>query len=80
VFILSVFHIMSKCVQCPSVFNHKNNLTVHKKKHAGVRFPCTVCVNSFNEKSNLNRHLKCVHGILCIFDLLSLFIFPFVQY
>ncbi|XP_060865346.1 uncharacterized protein LOC132941347 [Metopolophium dirhodum] len=55
---------MFKCEQCPSTFTRKDNLVVHQKKHAGVRFPCTACPSTFSYKNNLNKHLKNIHGIV----------------
>ncbi|KAF0718013.1 Uncharacterized protein FWK35_00026474 [Aphis craccivora] len=55
---------MFNCDQCPSVFTAKHNLTVHQKKHAGVRFPCTVCPSTYSFKTSLNKHLKNAHGII----------------
>ncbi|XP_050065305.1 zinc finger protein 350-like [Aphis gossypii] len=55
---------MFKCDQCPSVFTAKHNLTVHQKKHTGVRIPCTVCPSTFSFKTSLNKHLKNAHGII----------------
>ena len=55
---------MFKCEQCPSTFTRKDNLTVHQKKHADVRFPCTACPSSFTYKTSLTKHLKNVHGIV----------------
>ncbi|XP_050063220.1 LOW QUALITY PROTEIN: uncharacterized protein LOC126552543 [Aphis gossypii] len=49
---------------CPSVFTAKHNLTVHQKKHTGVRIPCTVCPSTFSFKTSLNKHLKNAYGII----------------
>ncbi|XP_060866280.1 uncharacterized protein LOC132942013 [Metopolophium dirhodum] len=55
---------MFQCEQCASTFTRKDNLVVHQKKHAGVRFPCTACPSTFSYKNNLNKHLKNIHGIV----------------
>uniref|UniRef100_A0A2H8TR22 Zinc finger protein 710 n=1 Tax=Melanaphis sacchari TaxID=742174 RepID=A0A2H8TR22_9HEMI len=54
---------MFKCDQCSSMFTRKDNLLIHKKTHASLRFLCTICPMKFNYKTNLNRHYKHVHGM-----------------
>ena len=45
------------CPQCPKMFRHAGNLTVHLQYHLAVKpFHCSLCDKGFSRKQNYERH------------------------
>lgn len=51
------------CEYCHKSFNHKSDLTKHRRTHTGEKpFQCPLCAYRGTQSVHVRRHVKYVHG------------------
>lgn len=52
------------CPDCDKTFSRKTYLTIHARKHAGLKpFHCCMCGRSFTQKGDCKKHERRIHGL-----------------